>query len=508
MCEEYVAGCAPAPLPPLAVTGPAYRPTAPASRDAARKSAAPLRLPPRARLAPSPRAAAAIGIGRFSSSQLTAVLPLAAARRRGFTRQVAAQGPVDANPPQRSLGLDTMPHGCMDYGDDDKVRFRGRAAGEGGAAGPRRARGWVRATPRARAGPPHAQSMRRRPPPPHQTPRRRGHGCARRRAWRGVGRGAPRAVVRRPPVVARPARPAPPRGGKSSATRPTARPPTPRPVPQPAAAGDDLRRLRRRVVVFEARGGADKGPDGHRRDTGPLVAALRARGWAAEALFYTDAARPALTAHALAHADAFLTRINPGAAPPAAGPRPAARTAARGGCVRARGHHRTPPLPPPVTPTRPPPAPPSSGVYEGVTEGALLAMCRELHAAGVHALQHPGAMVAYGAKDALLRLRGLATGLPDTAAYYSHAALLEGLPATLALVRAWGGGAWRGRRQRCEQPRELARAPTRACAAPRARRATACSSKTAAARARASLWCAPRGGRARRAPRACPATRW
>ena len=37
--------------------------------------------------------------------------------------------------------------------------------------------------------------------------------------------------------------------------------------------------IKRRVVFFEAEGGSDKWLDGHRRDTQPIVFALKARGW-------------------------------------------------------------------------------------------------------------------------------------------------------------------------------------------------------------------------------------
>ncbi|GBF94655.1 hypothetical protein Rsub_07391 [Raphidocelis subcapitata] len=140
---------------------------------------------------------------------------------------------------------------------------------------------------------------------------------------------------------------------------------------------------RRRVVVFEVAGGGDKGPDGHRRDTLPIVRALKARGWDAEVLFYTDADRAALTAHAAASADAFLFRVNPGA-------------------------------------------------YEGYSEEAFLQMGRDLHAAGCHALQHPDVMLSYGAKDSLVKLRSTATGLGDTEVYYDAGSFLAGFPKTLA----------------------------------------------------------------------------
>ncbi|GAB4813686.1 hypothetical protein N2152v2_000732 [Parachlorella kessleri] len=137
------------------------------------------------------------------------------------------------------------------------------------------------------------------------------------------------------------------------------------------------------VVIFEVQGGSDKGLDGHRADTLPIVAALQQRGWDADVLFYSDADRAQLTAHCLATADAFLMRVNPGS-------------------------------------------------YEGFTEAAFLAMGRELHAAGVHALQHPDVMMQYGTKDSLVKLRHLQTGLMDTECYYQAADFLQDFPQHLA----------------------------------------------------------------------------
>jgi hypothetical protein len=151
--------------------------------------------------------------------------------------------------------------------------------------------------------------------------------------------------------------------------------------------------LRRKIVIFEVAGGSDKGPDGHRKDTMPIVAALRARGWEAEVLFYSDAERGALTAHALAAADAFLMRVNPGS-------------------------------------------------YPGFTESEFLAMGRELHARGCHALTHPDVMLSYGAKDSLVKLRDTPTGLPDTCCYYNAAGFMATFPGNLAKVRGAKAGGY------------------------------------------------------------------
>ena len=43
------------------------------------------------------------------------------------------------------------------------------------------------------------------------------------------------------------------------------------------------------MIVLECRGGSDKGEEGHRRDTLPICDALRSKGWAADAMFFSDA---------------------------------------------------------------------------------------------------------------------------------------------------------------------------------------------------------------------------
>ncbi len=110
------------------------------------------------------------------------------------------------------------------------------------------------------------------------------------------------------------------------------------PTPTPAAP------LKKHIIIFEVAGGTDKGPDGHRKDTMPIVNALEKQGWSAEVLFYSDATRDELFSKTLATADGFMMRVNP-------------------------------------------------GVYEGFTDAKFMAMGRELHAAGCHALQHPDVML-------------------------------------------------------------------------------------------------------------------
>ncbi len=41
------------------------------------------------------------------------------------------------------------------------------------------------------------------------------------------------------------------------------------------------------IAVFESVGGSDKGPDGHRKDTLPIVEALKANGWHSQVFKFT-----------------------------------------------------------------------------------------------------------------------------------------------------------------------------------------------------------------------------
>ena len=66
------------------------------------------------------------------------------------------------------------------------------------------------------------------------------------------------------------------------------------------------------MTILEVPGGSDKGPDGHRRDSGPLVEAFRRRGWDASIEFYADHDRAALLRRVAAGSDAYISRVNPG----------------------------------------------------------------------------------------------------------------------------------------------------------------------------------------------------
>ena len=76
--------------------------------------------------------------------------------------------------------------------------------------------------------------------------------------------------------------------------------------------------MKKNIVFFEARGGSDKGPDGYRKDTMPMVNALKAKGWDAEVVFFTDeilrdeVERNKIYEHVKNTADGYVSRVNPG----------------------------------------------------------------------------------------------------------------------------------------------------------------------------------------------------
>lgn len=124
----------------------------------------------------------------------------------------------------------------------------------------------------------------------------------------------------------------------------------------------------KKVVFFEVQGGSDKGPDGYRRDTMPMVDALAQRGQEAEVIFFDLEKRDEIFNYVKENAVAYVSRINPGNSP---------------------------------------------------HEAEYFDMLRELCAEGVIGMPHPDAMIGYGAKDALVKLRNTTIVPEDTFAYYT-----------------------------------------------------------------------------------------
>ena len=67
--------------------------------------------------------------------------------------------------------------------------------------------------------------------------------------------------------------------------------------------------MKRSVVIFEAEGGNDKGPDGHRADSAPMLEALRRRGFEGELCFYKPDRSAELLERFAGEATVALSRV-------------------------------------------------------------------------------------------------------------------------------------------------------------------------------------------------------
>ncbi|MBQ0138295.1 MAG: Cj0069 family protein [Kurthia sp.] len=139
--------------------------------------------------------------------------------------------------------------------------------------------------------------------------------------------------------------------------------------------------MSKKVVFFEVQGGNDKGPDGYRKDTMPMVEALEQRGYSAEVIFYELEKHDEIYNHVLTNAVAYVSRINPG-----------------------NLKH----------------------------ESSYFSLLRQLCENGIIGMPHPDAMIGYGAKDALVKLTSTSLVPEDTFAYYEIADLYEQFPSALA----------------------------------------------------------------------------
>ena len=156
----------------------------------------------------------------------------------------------------------------------------------------------------------------------------------------------------------------------------------------------------KKVIFFEVRGGSDKGQDGHRKDTMPMVEALQQKGYPAEVVFFDVTQMDAIYDYVKHNAVAYVSRINPG-----------------------------------------------NMVGEAQYFGMLRALCED----GIIGLPHPDAMTGYGAKDALVKLTDTSLVPSDTYAYYTMSEFFYQFPKALALNErvlkqnrgSTGEGIWR-----------------------------------------------------------------
>ncbi len=138
--------------------------------------------------------------------------------------------------------------------------------------------------------------------------------------------------------------------------------------------------MKKHVVIFEARGGTDKGKYGFRTDSKPIIDSLKKRGWSAEIIFYDDEDRGEIYRHTINKADAYISRVNPG---------------------------------------------------NLIDETGYFQMLRELVNNGVEGLPHPDAMIAYGAKNSVEKLKGTDIVPQDVYTYYDFNTLKEEFPKSL-----------------------------------------------------------------------------
>ena len=139
--------------------------------------------------------------------------------------------------------------------------------------------------------------------------------------------------------------------------------------------------MKTHVVIFEARGGSDKGSYGYRRDSKPIIDSLTTRGWTSEIIFYADEDRGEIYRYVLEKAGAYISRVNPG---------------------------------------------------NLQDETGYFQMLRELVNHGIQGLPHPDAMVKYGAKNAVEKLKGTDLVPKDVYTYYDFEKFKTSFPKTLA----------------------------------------------------------------------------
>ena len=161
--------------------------------------------------------------------------------------------------------------------------------------------------------------------------------------------------------------------------------------------------MHKAIVIFEVEGGSDKYFDGHRKDTMPIVNAIKDKGWHAEVVYFRPEWASDLFTYVSENFDAYISRVNPGNIP--------------GG---------------------------EKGYFDLLTR---------LSEAGLVGMSTPEEMVSYGAKDALVKLNQTDLVPADTAAYYDVETFKNTFPTSLSYGErvlkqnrgSTGSGIWRVR---------------------------------------------------------------
>lgn len=140
--------------------------------------------------------------------------------------------------------------------------------------------------------------------------------------------------------------------------------------------------MKKNIVIFEAEGGSDKGLDGHRKDTMPILNAIKAKGWECEVVYFRDEWQDRIFDYAKDKFDAYISRINPGNLP--------------------------------------------NG------EKLYFETLKKLADHGLIGMSTPEAMTNFGAKDALVKLSSTSLVPDDTAAYYDVESFRDTFPKSLS----------------------------------------------------------------------------
>ncbi|UJF24549.1 Cj0069 family protein [Suttonella sp. R2A3] len=127
--------------------------------------------------------------------------------------------------------------------------------------------------------------------------------------------------------------------------------------------------MKKSIVIFEAEGGSDKTFNGHRKDTLPILDAIKQKGWGCEIVYFRDQWAGEIFDYCNDRFDGYISRINPG------------------------------------------------NLEHG--EKIYFETLRRLSDAGLVGMSHPDAMINFGAKDALVKLAQTDLVPEDTYAYYT-----------------------------------------------------------------------------------------
>ena len=136
------------------------------------------------------------------------------------------------------------------------------------------------------------------------------------------------------------------------------------------------------ICVFESVGGSDKGPDGYRKDTIPIVESIKKEGWHAEVVKFENEKADQIYEQVKNNFCGYIGRINPGSLPD--------------------------------------------------NEKTFFDVARKLSKDGLVGMTHPDSMINFGAKSALVKLNKTGLVPEDTFVYYEVADFKKNFPTTLS----------------------------------------------------------------------------